>query len=110
MGSKQEKNKLTQHLTELCEQLVKALVKDPDQVSVSYDLRKECIQILVSDRDRGLVIGRGGQNLLALEHSLLVAAQYLTKNSQSVQHSSRHSDLSSSYGLPSFEVRANKED
>ena len=110
MASKQVNEKLTLRLTELCEQLVQALVKKPEEVSVSYDRRRESLQILVADSDRGLVIGRGGQNLLAIEHSLLVGVQYLIKNDQTLNGSPLHLGLSSTYGLPSFEVRVNKED
>ena len=105
MGSKQDHSKLTRELVQLCEQLVRALVKDPEQVSVSYQPRKETLRILVSDRDRGLVIGRGGQNLQALEHSLQAAVYYLQTGTETAKPTSH----SIPYGLPSLEVRVNED-
>jgi predicted RNA-binding protein YlqC (UPF0109 family) len=83
---------MNHRLAQLCENLLKSLVQNPDELSVKSSRRK--FTILVSDQDRGLVIGRGGQNLRSVEDVLLLATEYMPK-------------LDTPYELPSFEVRVN---
>ena len=90
MNSKTSHEEMNHRLASLCENLLQLLVRNPQEVSVKSSRRKFTIR--VSEEDRGLVIGRGGQNLRALEDVLLLANEYFPK-----------SDLS--YELPSFEVK-----
>ena len=92
MGSKTSHEEMNHRLASLCENLLQSLVRNPDEVSVRSSRRK--LTIRVSEEDRGLVIGRGGQNLRALENALLLANEYYTKPDPS-------------YELPSFEVKVN---
>ncbi|MAD60011.1 MAG: hypothetical protein CMH49_00675 [Myxococcales bacterium] len=90
MSSKASYEEMNHRLALLCENLLQSLVQDPDEVSVKSARRKFTIR--VSEQDRGLVIGRGGQNLRALEDVLLLANEYMP-------------DSDPSYNVPSFEVR-----
>lgn len=90
MTSKASLEEMNHRLALLCENLLQSLVQDPDEVSVKSTRRK--FTICVSKQDRGLVIGRGGQNLRALEDVLLLANEYMSESDPS-------------YELPSFEVR-----
>ena len=92
MGSKISHEETNRRLALLCENLLQLLVRGPGEVSVKSSRRK--LTIRVSEDDRGLVIGRGGQNLRALENVLLLANEY-------------HPKSDPSYELPSFEVKVN---
>jgi predicted RNA-binding protein YlqC (UPF0109 family) len=92
MSSAVSHEEMNHRLAQLCENLLKSLVQNPDELSVKSSRRK--FTILVSDQDRGLVIGRGGQNLRSVEDVLLLATEYMPK-------------LDTPYELPSFEVRVN---
>lgn len=56
-------------LIEFTESLVKALVKEPDLVSVqefSADDESIMLEIIVQDKDMGTIIGRGGKMASAI--------------------------------------------
>ena len=57
---------------ELITFIVKSFVRHPDSVVVSYhkERRDDVVVIDVDERDRGLLIGREGRNLKALERAL----------------------------------------
>jgi uncharacterized protein len=56
--------------------LVKAIVENPDEVSVSHGERRgePVLQINVAGRDRGTVIGRQGRTIRAIETILDAAS------------------------------------
>ena len=56
--------------------VVRSCVRMPDQVHVSYDQRQDRLIIEVAPKDRGLLIGRGGRTLRALEDVLSLAQLY----------------------------------
>lgn len=62
-------------LTELTEFLVKSVVREPDMVSVKEFKEELTIQVFVSERDMGLVIGKGGKTANAIR-TLVQAAAY----------------------------------
>ena len=92
MSSRTSHEEMNHRLASLCENLLQLLVRNTDEVNVRSSRRK--LTIRVSAEDRGLVIGRGGQNLRALENVLLLANEYFPKSDPS-------------YELPSFEVKVN---
>ncbi|MDP3889311.1 MAG: KH domain-containing protein [bacterium] len=55
-------------IKELVEHIVKQLVNDPDQVgiSITQDGNKSTVEIRVSDRDRGRLIGKNGRTIKAV--------------------------------------------
>ena len=97
MNAKHSTQELKKHLIDVCAHLVRSIVKEPDLVEIKFVDRKDQLTILVSPKDRGLVIGRGGQNLAAIESSLLLALSYLSAGKEAKP---RFTDL------PSLEVRA----
>lgn len=97
MNAKPSKREFNAHLIDVCEHIVRSIVKQPELVEVSLDVQREQLTILVSSADRGVVIGRGGQNLMMIESSLLLALAYLDQTGDG-------SPLLLS--LPSLEVRA----
>ena len=100
MNAKQSKQELNTHLIDVCAHLVRSIVREPDLVKVRFDHRKDQLSILVSPKDRGLVIGRGGQNLSAIESGLLLALSYLSEGREAKHRL---------HDLPSVEVRATDE-
>ena len=56
--------------------IVCSCVRMPDQVHVSYDQRQDRLIIEVAPKDRGVLIGRGGRTLRALEDVLSLAQLY----------------------------------
>ena len=86
-------------LVSVCENIVRAVVKEPNLVTVTFDHSKEALTISVSPKDRGIVIGRGGQNLRALEETLTLGARYLLRQSKNVSTAQL-----ASYTLPSLEI------
>jgi predicted RNA-binding protein YlqC (UPF0109 family) len=97
MNAKLPKRDLNTHLIDVCRHIVRSIVKNPDLIEVTYDDRREQLTILVSPEDRGIVIGRGGQNLSAIESCLALALTHL---------SGQESRMSRLVDLPSLEVRA----
>ncbi len=71
------------NLVLLTESLVKALVKNPDSVSVKeFDTEEEdflLIQIMVEESDMGIVIGKGGKIVNALR-TIVQASGYINGN------------------------------
>ncbi len=62
-------------LVELTEFLVKSVAREPDMVSVKEFKEEELtIQVLVSERDMGWVIGKGGKTANAIRTLVQVAA------------------------------------
>ncbi len=101
MSLKLSHEELNRHLIDTCAHIVRSVVKDPDLVEVTLDDRRDQMTVKVSHRDRGVVIGRGGQNLFAVESALQLALTYLDD-----QASVRKAGNGRPYGLPSIEVRA----
>ena len=70
-------------LVELTKEIVMALAKDKDSVSVKeFDTDEEntiLIQVMVSDEDMGRIIGRSGRNAQAIK-TLVQASSYLKDN------------------------------
>ena len=70
-------------LVELTKEIVTALAKDKDSVSVKeFDTDEEntiLIQVMVSDEDMGRIIGRSGRNAQAIK-TLVQASSYLKDN------------------------------
>lgn len=68
-------------LVELTEFLVKSIVEDPDTVSVRQieDDDYITIEVLVSDSDAGVVIGREGQVINSIR-TIVYASAYVNKN------------------------------
>ncbi len=70
-------------LVELTKEIVVALAKDKDSVSVKEFPTDEentiLIQVMVSDDDMGRIIGRSGKNAQALK-TLVQASSYLKDN------------------------------
>jgi predicted RNA-binding protein YlqC (UPF0109 family) len=70
-------------LVELTKEIVTALAKDKDSVSVKeFDTDEEntiLIQVMVSDDDMGRIIGRSGRNAQAIK-TLVQASSYLKDN------------------------------
>ncbi|HOZ54034.1 MAG TPA: KH domain-containing protein [Bacilli bacterium] len=68
------------NLVELTEFIVKELVSDPDSVSVKeFDSENEdeiVIQVMVQEKDMGVVIGRGGKIASAIR-TIVMASSYL---------------------------------
>lgn len=97
MNAKQSQRQFNSHLIDVCEHIVRSVVSEPDLVEITLDDRREQLKISVSPADRGVVIGRGGQNLAAIESVLLLAMRYMGDENRVLP---RLSDL------PSLEVRA----
>ena len=70
-------------LVELTKEIVMALAKDKDSVSVKEFTTDEentvLIQVMVSDDDMGRIIGRSGRNAQAIK-TLVQASSYLKDN------------------------------
>jgi predicted RNA-binding protein YlqC (UPF0109 family) len=70
-------------LVELTKEIVMALAKDKDSVSVKEfetdDENTILIQVMVSDDDMGRIIGRSGRNAQAIK-TLVQASSYLKDN------------------------------
>ena len=70
-------------LVELTKEIVTALAKDKDSVSVKeFETDEEntiLIQVMVSEEDMGRVIGRAGKNAQAIK-TLVQASSYLKDN------------------------------
>ena len=70
-------------LVELTKEIVLALAKDKDSVSVKeFETDEEntiLIQVMVSDEDMGRIIGRSGRNAQAIK-TLVQASSYLKDN------------------------------
>ena len=70
-------------LVELTKEIVTALAKDKDSVSVKeFDTDEEntiLIQVMVADEDMGRIIGRNGKNAQAIK-TLVQASSYLKDN------------------------------
>lgn len=70
-------------LVELTKEIVTALAKDKDSVSVKeFDTDEEntiLIQVMVSEDDIGRIIGRSGKNAQAIK-TLVQASSYLKDN------------------------------
>ena len=70
-------------LVELTKEIVTALAKDKDSVSVKeFDTDEEntiLIQVMVSEEDMGRIIGRSGRNAQAIK-TLVQASSYLKDN------------------------------
>ncbi len=70
-------------LIELTKEIVTALAKDKDSVSVKeFETDEEntiLIQVMVSDEDMGRIIGRSGRNAQAIK-TLVQASSYLKDN------------------------------
>ena len=70
-------------LVELTKEIVTALAKDKDSVSVKeFETDEEntiLIQVMVSDEDMGRIIGRSGRNAQAIK-TLVQASSYLKDN------------------------------
>lgn len=105
MSFKKSHEELNIQLTNVCEGLIKAIVSSPDLVSVTIEQPKNSMTISVSQRDRGVVIGRGGQNLRAIEDSLRLAIRYLLADAK--KNTSAHS---ASFELPSLNVRVSNQE
>ncbi len=67
----------------LTEELIKMIVKNPDEVSVKeFDTEEENfvhIEVLVSESDMGLVIGKEGKNIKAIR-TIVQASGYINGN------------------------------
>lgn len=63
-------------ISDLVDYLAKALVDDPDSVKVEEDRMGDRVEVrlLVSDEDRGKVIGRGGRIAGSMRQLVKVAA------------------------------------
>ena len=70
-----------QALVELTTMIVSGCVRDPDQVDVSYDPQQDRLIIEVASKDRGVLIGRGGRTLRALEDALSLSRHYAGQTS-----------------------------
>lgn len=70
-------------LVELTKEIVTALAKDKDSVSVKeFETDEEntvLIQVMVSEEDMGRIIGRSGRNAQAIK-TLVQASSYLKNN------------------------------
>ncbi len=68
------------NITDFTTYLIKNLVQEPDLVKVSsFDNEEETIvEILVSNKDMGAIIGKGGKNAKALR-TIISAHAYLNK-------------------------------
>lgn len=70
-------------LVELTEFIVKELVSDPESVSVKeFDSENEneiVIQVMVQEKDMGVVIGKGGKIASAIR-TIVIASSYLKDN------------------------------
>ncbi len=71
------------NLVELTKEIVMALAKDKDSVSVKeFETDEEntiLIQVMVSEEDMGRIIGRSGRNAQAIK-TLVQASSYLKDN------------------------------
>jgi len=70
------------NLVEFTEDLVKKLVKDPDMVKVQQfegDEEKVILEIIVSEGDMGMVIGKGGKMAGAIR-TIVQAYAYINNN------------------------------
>jgi predicted RNA-binding protein YlqC (UPF0109 family) len=70
-------------LIKLTEEIVKSIVKNPDQVAVKqFDTEEEnfvLIQVMVSDEDMGAVIGKEGRMANAIR-TIVQASGYINGN------------------------------
>ncbi len=68
-------------LVALTEFLIKSLVKDSDNISIThFDEENELIiEVLVSQEDMGRVIGKNGRNISSIR-TLVQAASYMNEN------------------------------
>ena len=105
MSFKTSHEELNIRLASVCETIVRAVVVEPNLVTVTFDHSKETLVISVSSKDRGVVIGRGGQNLHALEDALQLGARYLFEQSKKTPKAQL-----TSYTLPSLEVSAGNQE
>ena len=80
-------------LVELTTSIVKSCVREPDQVKISYDQRQDRMMFEVASKDRGMLIGRGGRTLRALEDVLLLSQHYVSKSSDDAKVSGERMSL-----------------
>ena len=64
--------------------ITRACARLPDQVEVTYDKNKHRVSLSVASKDRGVLIGREGRNLRALEDALALALTYSSDQRGSV--------------------------
>ena len=94
-GSISDRSSATSYrsLVELTTSVVRSCVREPDQVKVSYDQRQDRMMIEVASKDRGMLIGRGGRTLRALEDVLLLSQHYVSKSSDDAKTSGERMSL-----------------
>jgi predicted RNA-binding protein YlqC (UPF0109 family) len=80
-------------LVELTTSIVRSCVREPDQVKISYDQGQDRMMIEVASKDRGMLIGRGGRTLRALEDVLLLSQHYVSKSSDDAKTSGERMSL-----------------
>jgi predicted RNA-binding protein YlqC (UPF0109 family) len=78
--------------------ITRSCVRSPDLIEVDYDARKHRVMISAAPKDRGVLIGRDGKNLRALEDALTLALTY---------HSGARS--AGSQELPLIELKGKRE-
>ena len=80
-------------LVELTTSIVRSCVREPDCVRVRYDERQDRMMIEVASKDRGMLIGKGGRTLRALEDVLLLSQHYASERSDHTSASSERMSL-----------------
>ena len=101
-GSEPRPEEWSQSLVEITTSIVNACVRHQDQVNVSYDHRQDRLLIEVASKDRGVLIGRGGRTLRALEDALSLSQHYLSEPQDQT--------LNASVGLPLIEISTARRD
>ena len=73
---------LHRSLVGLTTSVVRSCVRYPDLVNVSYSSRQNRMTIELASKDRGILIGKGGRTLRALEDVLLLSQYYMSGSSE----------------------------
>ena len=75
-GNAHPKRALSEVIIGVVSTVARACVRSPELVEVEYDARRHRVTLSASPKDRGVLIGRDGKNLRALEDALALALAY----------------------------------
>lgn len=78
--------------------IARSCVRSPNLIEVEYDARKHRVTLSAAPKDRGVLIGRDGRNLRAIEDALTLALTY---------HSGKRS--AGSQELPLIEIKGKRD-
>ena len=67
---------LSEFIVGVVSTIARSCVRSPDLIEVEYDARKHRVILCAAPKDRGVLIGRDGKNLRAIEDALALALTY----------------------------------